>query len=30
MNDQKPKKRNIAQEVDFIIKRDAAMKKRKR
>lgn len=29
MNDQKPKKRSIAQEVDFIIKRDAAMKRRK-
>ena len=29
MNDQKPKKRSIAQEVDFIIKRDAAMKRQK-
>ena len=29
MNDQKPKKRSIAQEVDYIIKRDTAMKRRK-
>lgn len=29
MNDQKPKKRSIAQEVDYIIKRDAAMKRQK-
>ena len=30
MNDQKPKKRSIAQEVDFIIKRDAALKQKKK
>ncbi len=29
MNDQKPKKRSIAQEVDLIIKRDQAMKRQK-
>ena len=30
MNEQKQKKRSIAQEVDFIIKRDAALKQKKK